>query len=132
MKFLSQNFELDFMSDEEVTDALDGIVFTVGEAVLEDDNKTAILSENKYKQMQFTYAVLKYLTKGSGASLSYKLHQPFKSMGSITIEGNELTFGNAEWFSRAAEFASNVDIYPLTNGKVRMTFTFHGLTTPIE
>ena len=31
-----------------------------------------------------------------------------------------------------AEFASNTEIYPLAENKVRMTFTFHGLTAPIE
>lgn len=129
---MAQNFELAFGSDEEARAMLDSIVFTVGEAIIEDESKAAILSQNKYRQMQFTYAVLKYLLKGCDASLSYKLNQPFKSMGSITVEGSNLKFTNAEWFSRAAEFSSNVDIYPLTNGKVRIEFTFHGLTVAIE
>ena len=129
---MDQVFNTEFMSDQEVLDMLDTIVYTVGEAVEEDENRVQMLSENRLRQMQFTNAVLKYLTKGTDAVISHKLNQPFKSMGSILVEGKELCFTNAEWLARAAEFASNVDIYPLTNGKVRMTFTFHGLTVPIE
>lgn len=128
---MDQLFNTEFMSDQEVLDMLDTIVFTVGEAVEEEESRVHMLAENKLRQMQFTHAVLKYLTKGTDAVVSHKLNQPFKSMGSIIVEGADLSFSNAEWFARAAEFASNVDVYPLTNGKVRMAFTFHGITVPL-
>lgn len=125
-------FEIEFNSDEEVWEMLDNIVVTVGEAVMVDESKPAVLNPIKIQQMQFAYGVLKYLTKGTGAKLTYALNEPFKSMGSISIEGKNLTFTNSEWFARACEFASNTEIYPLANGKVRMTLTFHGLVRPIE
>ena len=125
-------FDLEFMSEQEVLDMLDTIVSIVGESAEEEDKNVQMLSANKMRQMQFTNSVLKYLTKGTDAVVSHKLHKPFKSMGSIFVEGKDLTFSQPEWFARAAEFASNVDIYPLTNGKIRMAFTFHGLTVPVE
>ena len=70
--------------------------------------------------------------KGTNVQISYKMYEPFKTMGSITVEGAVLEFDKPEWFARIAEFASNTEIYPLTKNIVRMTFTFHGLTTPIE
>ena len=33
---------------------------------------------------------------------------------------------------RVAEFANNMEVYPLVKNRVRLTFTFHGLTKPIE
>ena len=120
-------FEIEFNSDEEVWEMLDNVVVTVGEAVMVDESKPAVLNPIKIQQMQFAYGVLKYLTKGTGAKLTYALNEPFKSMGSISVEGKNLTFTNAEWFARAAEFASNTEVYPLTNGKVRMTLTFHSI-----
>lgn len=129
---MDQVFNTEFMSDEEVDKALDAFVLAVGEAISEEEKKVHMLSGDRMRQMQFTHAVLKYLTKGTDIKVFYKLHQPIKSMGSIFLEGKEICFSHAEWFSRAAEFASNVDIYPLVNGKVRMAFTFHGLTAPIE
>ena len=125
-------FEIEFNSDEDVWEMLDNVVVTVGEAVMVDESKPAVLNPIKIQQMQFAYGVLKYLTKGTGAKLTYALNEPFKSMGSISVEGKNLTFTNAEWFARAAEFASNTEVYPLTNGNVKMTLTFHGLVRPIE
>ena len=58
--------------------------------------------------------------------------QAIEAVTSLNIEGKNLTFTNAEWFARAAEFASNTEVYPLTNGNVKMTLTFHGLVRPIE
>lgn len=124
-------FEIEFHSDDEVWAMLDNVVVTVGKAIVADESKPAIIDPIKVQQMQFAYGVLKYLTKDTDAKLSYALHEPFKSMGSISVEGKNLAFTNAEWFSRAAEFASNTEVYPLTNGKVRMTLTFHGLVRPV-
>lgn len=124
--------KIEFHSDEEVWEMLDGVVATVGNAIAVDESKPAILDPYKIQQMQFAYSVLKYLTKNTDAKLSYILNQPFKSMGSISVEGTDLSFVNAEWFARAAEFASNMEVYPLTNGKVKLTLTFHGLVRPID
>lgn len=97
------------------------------------DAKPAAVVIPRLKQMEFAYAVMKYLVRDiPGCSLSYKLHEPFKSCGSITVEAKELYFIKREWFARAAEFASNVEIYPLTNGRVRLSMGFWGLAKPIE
>lgn len=128
----NKEFEIEFQTDEEVWEMLDNVVVTVGEAIIVDENKPAVLNPIKIQQMQFAYGVLKYLTKDTDAKLTYALNEPFKSMGSITVEGKTLTFTNSEWFARACEFASNTEVYPLANGKVRMTLTFHGLVRPIE
>ena len=53
-------------------------------------------------------------------------------MGGVSVEGKVLEFAGSKWFARAAEFASNTEVYPLAKNRVRLTFTFHGLTAPIE
>lgn len=125
-------FEIEFHSDEEVWAMLDNVVVTVGEAIAVDESKPAVLNPIKIQQMQFSYGVIKYLTQNTDAKMSYALNEPFKSMGSISVEGKNLEFTNSEWFARACEFASNTEVYPLTNGKVRLTLTFHGLVRPVE
>lgn len=125
-------FEIEFHSDEEVWEMLDNVVVTVGEAIAVDESKPAVLNPIKIQQMQFSYGVIKYLTQNTDAKMSYALNEPFKSMGSISVEGKNLAFTNSEWFARACEFASNTEVYPLTNGKVRLTLTFHGLVRPVE
>ena len=125
-------FEIEFHSDEEVWAMLDSVVVTVGEAIAVEESKPAVLNPIKIQQMQFSYGVIKYLTQNTDAKMSYALNEPFKSMGSISVEGKNLAFTNSEWFARACEFASNTEVYPLTNGKVRLTLTFHGLVRPVE
>lgn len=125
-------FEIEFHSDEEVWAMLDNVVVTVGEAIAVDESKPAVLNPIKIQQMQFSYGVIKYLTQNTDAKMSYALNEPFKSMGSISVEGKNLAFTNSEWFARACEFASNTEVYPLTNGKVKLTLTFHGLVRPVE
>lgn len=124
--------DIEFQSDEEVLEMLDSVIVTVGEAIVAEESKPAILNPIKIKQMQFAYSVLKYLTKDMNAEVTYQIGGVFKSMGSIAVEGRELTFTNSEWFARAAEFASNTEIYPKTNGNVRIGLAFHGLVRPIE
>ena len=126
------SFEIEFHSEEEVQEMLDATILAIGSAIETDEQRAGLLNPMKMQQMQFAYGVLKYLTKNSGSKITYELNAPFKSMGSISVEGTCLKFTNTEWFSRAAEFASNTEIYPLANGKVRMTLTFHGLVRPLK
>lgn len=126
-------FDTEFMTDDEVEQMLDSLVTTVGEAVAIDDSKTSIINPFKIQQVLYTYKVLKYLTKGiKGAKVSYELHEPYISMGSVSVTGKDLLFRKPEWFMKAVELASNFEVYPKTDGTVQMNFTFHGLTKPIE
>ena len=121
-----------FSSREEMERALDELLGTLKDNIEADDKKTTVLDGLKLKQIQFAYSVLQYITRGTDTKVSCKLTEPFKTMGSISVEGPILEFDCPEWFSRVAEFASNTEVYPLAKNKVRLTFTFHGLTKPIE
>ena len=121
-----------FSSREEMERALDELLGTLKDNIEADDKKTTVLDGLKLKQIQFAYSVLQYITRGTDTKVSCKLNEPFKTMGSISVEGPILEFDCPEWFSRVAEFASTTEVYPLAKNKVRLTFTFHGLTKPIE
>lgn len=121
-----------FSSKEEMERALNELLDALKDNIEADDKKTTVLDGLKLKQIQFAYSVLQYITRGTDAKVSYKLNEPFKTMGSVSVEGSMLEFDCPEWFSRVAEFASNTEVYPLAKNKVRLTFTFHGLTKPIE
>ena len=129
---MDNNFEVKFLSDAELEQAMDEVVNGIKDDIIKDELRTTILNPLKMEQFKFAYAALQYMMKGKNAQISYKMYEPFKTMGSITVEGAILEFDKPEWFARIAEFASNTEIYPLTKNIVRMTFTFHGLTTPIE
>jgi len=129
---MERGFDLNFLTDDELEQEIDELIEALREPIENDDRKVTVLNALKLRQIQFAYAALRYLTKDSGAVVTYKLYEPFKTMGSVSVEGESLEFTNPEWFARVAEFASNTEIYPLTKNGVRLTFTFHGLTAPIE
>ena len=116
------------MEKNEMEQALDEVVQSFGGKIMEEDARLQIANAERMKQMAFTYEVLKNLLSGQNISLTYKVNEPFKSTGSITIEGKELVFDDTKWFAVASEFADNFEVYPLRNGKLRMAFAFHNLT----
>lgn len=129
---MENNFKIEFLSDAELEKAMDEVVNSIKDDINKDELRTTILNLGKLEQFKFAYAALQYIMKDKDVQISYKMYEPFKTMGSITVEGTVLEFDKPEWFARIAEFASNTEIYPLAQNAVRMTFTFHGLTTPIE
>lgn len=129
---MEQNFDLQFTSDEDIQRLLDGFVDGMQDMLAEEESKTTIINPLRLAHIKFTYSVMKYLTRGADVEVTYKLHEPFKTMGSVSVEGKVLEFTSSKWFARAAEFASNTEVYPLAKNRVRLTFTFHGLTAPIE
>ena len=125
-------FDNEFTSPEEVEEMLNSLTDLIGEQAENEDNRTALVNPSKIKGVLYTYKVLKYLTKGTNAKVTYKLNEPYKSMGSVSVVGKDLTFSKPEWFMVAVKLSSNFNVYPITDGTVQMTFTFHGLTTVLE
>lgn len=129
---MDKDFSMAFSSDNELEQTFDELIDGLRADIENDDSKVTMLDAMRLKQIQFAYAALQYITRGTDTVVSYKLNEPFKTMGSISVEGQSLEFDKPEWFARVAEFASNTEVYPLTKNRVRLTFTFHGLTKPIE
>lgn len=126
---MNSDFDWNLLPDEQVEQRMDEIVERLRPYIDDDEKKPALLNEDKLKQLEFTYLAMRYLTQGTDAVVTYKLYEPFKTMGSVSVEGKSLEFDDPMRFARAAEFASNIEIYPLANDRVRLTFTFHGLAT---
>ena len=118
--------------DEEILQAFDGFVEDIRQGINEEESRTQITSPAKLKQIEFVYKAMLHLAEQTNAKVTYKLNAPFKSMGSVSVEGNILSFTDRVWLTRAAEFATNFEVYPLANGNVRMTYTFHNITIDIE
>ena len=129
---MHDDLDWSLLSDEEVEQRMDEIVESLRPDIEADKSRTVLLNAARMTQLEFTYLVMRRLTQGRDVSVTYKLYEPFRTMGSVSVEGKSIEFDAPEWFARAAEFASNTDVYPLADNKVRLTFTFHGLTAPIE
>lgn len=129
---MNNEFEKEFESDAEMEEALDSFIRRLAKDIEEDEKGPEITNTTRVSQMQVAFATLKRVTHGQKVTVSYKLNQPYKSMGSITVEGKSIEFCTPGLFTRIASLANSTDIYPLVNGNVRISFTFHGLTNPIK
>ena len=109
-----------------------GIILALGELIREEESKPGILNVVKLKQMQQTYELLIPLARDTEAEIHWELHEPYKSMGSISLEGEDLIFKDSRRLGKAISGCSNVEIYPLTNGKIRMTLTWLGLVKNLK
>ena len=110
---MEYGFDKTFLTDEDLEQSMDDFIEAISQELEDEEWNTTVLDIQKSKQIQFAYSVLKYLTRGSDAVVSYKLHEPFKTMGSVSVEGKSIEFYQPEWFARVAEFASNTEVYPL-------------------
>lgn len=107
---------------------LDELIDCIGQWILEDEQQPSALQPIRLQMMNFSYSILKHIAEENGMTVSYELHKPFQSMGSICLEGEDLVFLQCKQLSRAISFANNVDVFSLTNGRIRFVLTFHGLT----
>ena len=126
------DLEFPFMTDEEIDKMLDDVVVSVGEMIMEEESKTSIINPQRIREVLIAYNALKFLIKGTSAKVTYKLHDGFLSVGTVSVIGKKVTFPHSEWFVKACNLASNIDVYPRTDGVIRLDLTFYGLTRPIE
>lgn len=115
------------MDNENFSSEMEALLDCIGQWILEDEQQPGIINPVRYQQLQLAHNVLEKLTAGTDMQLAYEIHEPFNSMGSISIEGDQLGFANCRWLAWAVGFASNMEVYPLTTRKLRMVLTFHGL-----
>lgn len=111
---------------------LDDLIDFIGQWILEDEQQLSTLEPLRMQMMNFSYRVLKHIADDNGMTVSYELHKPFQSMGCIYLEGEDLVFLHCKQLARAISFADNVDVFPLTNGRIRFVLTFHGLTKKVN
>lgn len=108
------------------------LIQEISRAIAQENNKMSIVNPDKLKEFVFAYNTLQSIFKNTRNKVSYQLHSPHISMGSITIVGKSVIFKNTKQFLEIVKTASNFEAYPKTDGTIEMNFTFHDLTTPIE
>lgn len=99
----------------------------------EKENGSYFVDPTRLEIMRFSCAAIKKVLREAGCAANVECGQSELSpgMGHVTVESKDIDITNMEWFARAAEFADNTEVYPLTNGRVRLTFTFNRLLKKI-
>lgn len=77
------------------------------------------------------YEAMKYAAEGTGVKVTYVLHKPYRTCGSVTIIGKNISIISPELFTKCARYASNIEIYTKTNGDTQIDFGFNNLTRTV-
>lgn len=88
----------------------------------------SVSNPERVLQVNIAYDALKKALKGRNLKITKKMNKPFKNMAAISIEGKSIEFPHGEYIRWIIERTDNIEVYPLTTGNLRMTFTFYGLT----
>ena len=100
-------------------------------AIADEESEPQLLNIPRLIQMVHAYKQLQNIASDNW-KISSSTHAPFTSMGVICIEADDFIFDQMQVFQQIVANASNVEIFPLTNGNIRMNITFHGITKRVE
>lgn len=111
----------------ELEDRTEAIIEAIGEAIIAEESEPEVINLPRMPQMFRAYYAVISMAWPSW-KVTYSLHSPCTSMGVISVEAEDLTFEKLRLVQQVLNDASNVEIYPLVNGNLRMNITFHGVT----
>ena len=103
----------------------------LGRAITDEESEPRILNVPRLLQMVHAYKQLQQIASDDW-KISSSTHAPFTSMGVICIEADDFIFDQMQILQQIIADASNVEIFPLTKGNIRMNITFHGITKRVE
>lgn len=91
--------------------------------------RVQVVDFNRLAEMLGVVRMLRTLLDNSISDGQVKMEiEPESGYGTIQIETDELVFYNPKEFTKIIRSASNFEVYPLTNGKIRVAFMFYDLS----
>ena len=107
------------------------LLLALAKQIEEEEARPAIINPVGMARIMEAYRILADSMEELGAEVTYELHEPLKSFGSINITSSDYIITNTEEFGRAVLLASNCEVYARTDGNICISLGFHGLTKPI-
>jgi len=125
-----EDSEFDEEEDNEILEWFDGFVDYL--KTLEKDD-TFVMNPQVVKKMRRCYVLLRSAlqTNEEDITITWGQCEHAEDTGYVEVEGLAIQFINTEAVYQAIKIASNAEIYPLLNGKVRLTIGFNRLLEPI-
>lgn len=117
------------MEEESKFETLDALIEYLH--TLPHSTSPRILIPERMIQFQAAYRALAKTAKKLEGTIHSKVSEN-EGWGSITIETDTLIWGQGLPFPTELLSASNLEVYPLVNGNLRLSVMFYGLTKNIE
>lgn len=113
-------------------DTLDEELNNIARLVNQSESGTSVINPEMVARVRNTSKLLKKIVKGKDVKITCELNEPYVSMGSVSIVGNEISIENPSDFVRAAMCATNFEVYPKVDGTVQINLTFYGLARKVK
>ena len=123
-------FRDDELTEEEQRE-MDAILLSIGEMIEEQESGLSVVNEQRALEFVTCESYLRKHLKGKGLRIEAIPNDGYASVGVIRVLAKELIIEEPERFAKVAELASNYEIYPRTDGKIMLAFTFYGMTNKI-
>lgn len=86
-----------------------------------------ILAPERMTQFMTAYRVAERMARSAGGTICSELREN-EGWASLTLEAPELVWDRGDPFPPELMWASNLEIYPITNGNLRLSAMFYGVT----
>ena len=127
-----KEYEFDHESEEDLNQEIDALVEYINESVNTNAEIVRLLSPMRVNNVRLCAAVLNKFAGGEDLRIECEMHKPLESSAYISLEGKTISMDDTRWLTRVGSLASNMEVYPLNSGGVRLTFMFYGITKEIE
>ena len=96
-------------------------------------SKVKVLNPVRYQSMLRSVFMLKDILAETEDlfDINVDIEERFNA-GVVSVELEELTILSPEKFSLLLQQVDNMEVYRLINGRIRLTFTYHGVLKTIE
>lgn len=91
-------------------------------------NYAEIINDERMQEFCAAVEIAKKISSKTGMKLSVKPGSVFKNIPCIRLTGKRFVMTETEEFLNLMSAASNIDVYPKTDGMIVVDFTFHGMT----
>ena len=128
---MKEEYDFDYESEEEFEQALDDLIEDIRGAIKPDDGSVRILNPMRVDNVRLCAAVLNRFVGGENIHMECEIHKPVECSAYISLEGKTISMDDTRWLARVGSLANNMEVYPLSTGGIRLTFTFYGITKEI-
>ena len=100
----------------------------IAELVAKDEAGVHVVNPDRFQVFRTAYEMVRSCVDGKDVKVDFRMNEPYPSSSYIFIEGKNVTTKDTGTLMRAMRTVSNIDIYPMTNGKVHIDLGFNGMT----
>lgn len=100
---------------------------------LENCSRPKVLNLDVVRNMDRCVKIMERLTAETGCKAKIKSKQTdvLATIGEVTVEGASIDMINMEAFASIRDLCDNMEVYPLADGRVRLTFGFYDMLQTI-